>query len=40
MKLLGRSNDLRKVVTEKETEMKEHDEMIQTLILRRDSILW
>ena len=29
MKLLGRSNDLRKVATKKGTKMKEHDEMIQ-----------
>lgn len=39
MKLLGRSNDLSKVAIGKETEIKELDEMIQTLLLRRDSIL-
>ena len=35
MKLLGRSNDLSKVAIRKGTEIKELDEMIQTLILRR-----
>lgn len=39
MKLLGRSNDLSKVAIRKGTEIKELDEMIQTLILRRDSML-
>ena len=39
IKPLSSSNDLRKIAAAKETEIKELDEMAQSLILRRDSIM-
>jgi len=39
MKLLTRSNDLRKVAVAKKNEIRELDNMTKSLILRRDSII-